>query len=203
MEGKMIVQGMHKKTRSITFYTGQTKRSDGEAFITTAMFVLPGVSKDRVVLGGATFDDRYLKETFFPEMLEEMVTEKSNDQGGYKRAMMLYPSNMEMGQDIKPLASAPGWGQGKPEVSRKLDDVFRGLALGVKFQGTSVKSFGSVLGTPQFSDSRVSVSDDNRRTGADKAHGEQRNGAGPAEVRLCFQRLARVAHASGFDQVVR
>ncbi|HXM34447.1 MAG TPA: HAMP domain-containing sensor histidine kinase, partial [Pyrinomonadaceae bacterium] len=41
-----------------------------------------------------------------------------------------------------PLAASVGWGEGKPEVSRKLDDVFRGLALGIKFQGTSVAALG-------------------------------------------------------------
>jgi len=47
-----------------------------------------------------------------------------------------------MGKEIKPLAATAGWGEGKPEVSRKLDDVFRGLALGIKFQGTSVEALG-------------------------------------------------------------
>src|SRR6266700_6025216 len=45
-------------------------------------------------------------------------------------------------REIKPLVASAGWGEGKPEVTRKLDDVFRGLALGVKFQGTSVEALG-------------------------------------------------------------
>src|SRR5260370_42550 len=58
-------------------------------------------------------------------------------------AMMVYPADMEMGKEIKPLAVSPGgWGEGKPEVSLKFDDVFRGLALGIKFQGTSVEALG-------------------------------------------------------------
>src|SRR5207248_11265902 len=44
--------------------------------------------------------------------------------------------------EIKPLVASAGWGEGKPEVGRKLDDVFRGLALGIKFQGTSVEAMG-------------------------------------------------------------
>ena len=35
-----------------------------------------------------------------------------------------------------------GWGEGKPEVSRRFEDVFRGLALGIKFQGTSAEALG-------------------------------------------------------------
>ena len=141
-EGKMMVEGMHKKTRPMMFYTGPTKRTTGEAYITTALFVLPQLSNDRVVMGGVTFDSCYLEKTFFPGMLEELVTQKMSDQGGNPLAMMVYPADMDMGQEVKPLAASSGWGEGKPEVSRKFEDVFRGLALGIKFQGTSIKALG-------------------------------------------------------------
>jgi signal transduction histidine kinase len=143
MEGKEIVGGMYKKKRPMTFYTEQAKRADGNAYKTTALFVLPEYSKDEVALGGVTFDPCYLEHTFFPGMLEEQVTEKMSDQGGNPLAMMVYPAEMEMGPEAKPLAtSSAGWGEGKPEVTRKLDDVFRGLALGIKYQGTSVEALG-------------------------------------------------------------
>ena len=142
MEGKMIVEGMRKKTRPMNFYTGRTKRAGGEAYTTTALFVLPQVSNDRVVLGGVTFDSCYLEKTFFPGMLEELVTQKLSDQGGNPLAMMVYPADVEMGHEIKPLVTSSGWGEGKPEVSRKFEDVFSGLALGIKYQGTSVEALG-------------------------------------------------------------
>src|SRR5258707_6925281 len=47
-----------------------------------------------------------------------------------------------MGKDIKPLAATAGWGDGTPEVMRKFDDVFPKLALGIKYQGTSVEALG-------------------------------------------------------------
>lgn len=142
MEGKDLVEAMHKKTRPMTFYTGPTKRADGEAYVTTALFIFPQLSKDRAVLGGATFDACYLEQNFFPGMLSEVVNQKMSDQGGNPLAMMVYPADMDMGHEMKPLATSAGWGEGKPEVSRKLDDVFRGLALGIKFQGTSVEALG-------------------------------------------------------------
>ncbi len=141
-EGKMMVESMHKKPRPITIYTEQTKRADGKVFAATAYFVLPQVAKDRVVLGGVSFDPTYLKATLFPEVIDEMMKEKSGDRGGNKLAMIVYPVNMENWDDLKPLAVSAGWGKGKPEVSRKLDDVFRGLALGIKYQGTSVEALG-------------------------------------------------------------
>jgi signal transduction histidine kinase len=141
-EGKMMVEGMHKKTRPMMFYTSPTKRAAGEAYIMTALFVLPQLSSDRVVMGGVTFDSCYLEKTFFPGMLEELITEKMSDQGGNPLAMMVYPADMDMGHEVKPLAASAGWGEGKPEVSRNFDGVFRGLALGIKFQGTSVQALG-------------------------------------------------------------
>jgi len=142
MEGKSLVEGIHKKPRFIIFSTGPTKRAEGEVYLATALFVLPQLSSERVVLGGATFDPCYLKQTFFPGILEELVTQKMSDQGGNPLAMMVYPADMDMGHEIKPLAASAGWGNGKPEVTRKLDDVFRGLALGIKYQGTSVEALG-------------------------------------------------------------
>ncbi len=141
MEGKMLMETLHKKTRPI-FYAGTTKRGGGEAFMTTALFALPQVSKEGVALGGAAFDSEYLEKTFFPGMLEELVTQKSTDQGGNQLAMVVYPVEMEMGHEVKPLATSAGWEKGKPEVSRKFEDVFRGLSMGIKFQGTSVEALG-------------------------------------------------------------
>jgi signal transduction histidine kinase len=141
IEGKMLVESIHKKNRPI-FDTGRTKRADGDAYIATALFVLPQLSNDRVVLGGVTFDSCYLEKTFFPGMLEESLTQKMSDQGGNPLAMMVYPADMDMGYEIKPIAASSGWGEGKPEISRKFDDVFAKLALGIKYQGTSVEALG-------------------------------------------------------------
>jgi hypothetical protein len=64
VEGKMLVQMLHQKDRPINFYTGSTKRADGDAYITTAMFTVPRLARDRAVLGGASFDVDYLKLSF-------------------------------------------------------------------------------------------------------------------------------------------
>ena len=141
-EAKTMVEMMHSKTRPINFYSNQTKRADGDAYMVTAYFVLPQLSKDRVVMGGVTFDPCYLKGTFFPGMLKELLTQKLTDQGGNPKAMVVYIADPEMGHEIKPLAATAGWGEGKPEVSRRFEDVFRGLALGIKFQGTSAEALG-------------------------------------------------------------
>ena len=142
MEGKMLVEGLHKKSQPISWYASRTKRADGDAYMTTAFFVLPHTSADRIVMGGASFDPNYLKQTFFPEMLDELITQKLTEDKGEQLAMMVYPMELEGGHEDKPLATSAGWSKGKPEITRKLDDVFRGLALGIKFQGTTVDAIG-------------------------------------------------------------
>ena len=143
IEGKMLIQSLHKKTRPFTFYGNLTKRSGGDvSYLSTVLFTIPGLPKDRMSVGGFTFDPGYIKETFFPEMLEEAVKQKSDDDGGNKLALLIYPIDGEGGMEVKPFVASTGWSEGKPEVSRKLDDVFRGMAMGIKFQGTSVAELG-------------------------------------------------------------
>src|SRR5687768_2705017 len=36
-----------------------------------------------------------------------------------------------------------GWGSGKPEIAQTLDDPFRGLAMGIRFQGTTAEAIGN------------------------------------------------------------
>ena len=142
MQAKVMVDGMHKKNRPITWYGDRVKRAGGYAYMTNAFFTLPWISKDRVVLGGLSVDPNYLKQTFFPEMLEDLIARKFSEEGGNRLAMMVYPADHEGGYGDELLAASAGWKEGKPEVSRNLDDVFPRLALGVKFQGTSVDALG-------------------------------------------------------------
>lgn len=142
MEGKTFVEQLQKKSSHITFYPTATKRADGPAYLDTALFVLPDVSKDRIVIGGLTYDPCYLNSNFFPSMLDEQVAQRTSEQGGNPMAMIIYPSEMDGEHEMKPLITTAGWGDGKPEVMRKMDDAFRGLTLGIKFQGTSVEALG-------------------------------------------------------------
>lgn len=141
VEGKSFVETLQKKSQHIMFNAAATKRADGPAYLDTALFILPDVAKNRVVVGGVTFDPCYLKSNFFPDMLAEQVSMRSAEGGGNPLAMSIYPSDMD-GDEMKPLTATAGWGDGKPEVTRKMDDVFPRLSLGIKYQGTSVEAMG-------------------------------------------------------------
>jgi signal transduction histidine kinase len=149
-EGKEMLEQINKRARGITWYPERSKSDGGYAFRTTAVFSLPQLPKDRVVLGGVSFDPGYLKRSFFPNMLEELIAYKLGEEGGNPLAMIVYPVDSDSHSGSSPLggyaegflAASAGWTEGEPEVSRNLDDVFRGLALGIKFQGTSVEALG-------------------------------------------------------------
>ena len=161
IEGKMIAGEVRKRKKTISWYGGASKDADGKIiFNTGSFFTFSQIPKDRVVLGGAILDTEYLKQTFFPQMLDELITKnlnadpagpfpgmlselnprEANDHKDQRLAMMVYPTEATMSYPDKPLAVSPGWGNGKAEVNRNLDDVFRGLALGIKFQGTTAKA---------------------------------------------------------------
>lgn len=142
IEGKTIVEQACKKPKPFVWYGGHDKRPDGELYITSAIFGYPELPKDRAVLGGVTFDPHYLKRTFFPEMLDELITQKLSEDKGASLAMMVYPTEGNGEQWNTPFAASAGWDRGKAEVSHNLDDVFRGLTLGIKFQGTTVDAIG-------------------------------------------------------------
>jgi signal transduction histidine kinase len=145
IEGESMLERMHKQSRPMTFYTNVTRKPDGDIFATSVLFTVPHVDKKRIVIGGMVFDDVYLKKVFFPELLQEALTDKLADQSGNRITMSVFPFDAESGYYFKPFATSTGWEDGKPEVSRKFDDVFRGLALGIKFQGTSVKKINETL----------------------------------------------------------
>jgi signal transduction histidine kinase len=145
-DGKEMLEQIHKRARGITWYPERSTSVDGYAFRTSALFSLPHLPKDRFVFGGLSFDPAYLKQTFFPNMLEELIAYKLGEEGGNPLAMIVYPADSDGHAGSSPLgghaegflAASTGWTEGEPEVFRNLDDVFRGLALGIKFQGTSV-----------------------------------------------------------------
>lgn len=159
MEGPYLVEQLKKKPKPFTWYSGELDGPHGPTYQTTAIFTLPKPTHDRTVLAGVSFDSQYLKENFFPQLLEEFTSQKfSEDPKGMAQfyelapqeiderqdqrlAMLVFPADAMKSEPERPLAMSTGWnGDRKPEVSQKLDDPFRGLALGIKFQGTTAQA---------------------------------------------------------------
>ncbi|HJP94184.1 MAG TPA: HAMP domain-containing sensor histidine kinase [Pyrinomonadaceae bacterium] len=158
LEGPFLCEQLSKKSKPVLWYAGESDRPNGSVYTSTAVFSFPELHLDRTVIGGVSFDPVYLRQTFFPQMLDESISQKFNDDEGeqlhelspqevtehqdQKLAMMIFPADALKLEPDRPLVTSAGWGTGKPEVSYKLDDPFRGLALGVKFQGTTAEAIG-------------------------------------------------------------
>src|SRR5437868_5483720 len=136
-EVKSLLENFAMRPHHILFSPDHTKRADGVGYLLTALFLLP--ADDRTVIAGVTFDPCYMKSDFFPNMLDDFMKKKNAEQSDNRLAVMIFRADQMDAHEITPMVASAGWGEGKPEVTRKLDDPFRGLAMGIKFQGTSVE----------------------------------------------------------------
>jgi signal transduction histidine kinase len=147
LEGQYMMDTVCKKSKPIMWFSGESDRSGGTVYTATAIFAFPQFPKDRPILGAVSFDPKYLKQDFFPQLLDELTAKGFGDDSGQadneeKRLVMLvYPTDTLRSEPERPLAMSAGW-SGKPEVSQSLDDPFRGLAIGIKFQGTTAQAIG-------------------------------------------------------------
>ena len=160
LEGPFLCEQMAKKKKPMTWFSGESYTPDGSVYSSTAVFALPNSTREHPVLGVVSFDPKYLKETFFPELLSECTLQKFSDDPGQtsdetmltageinehedqRLAMEVYTADALKAEPERPFAVTPGWNGGKPEVSYNLDEPFRGLALGIKFQGTTAQAIG-------------------------------------------------------------
>ena len=164
LEGVYLSGQMERKLKPIIWFSGESHtETRGPRYGTTAIFTVPQcTAKDRVIIGTASFDYNYLKDKFFPEFLNEFTSQKFtedpdemnapkfheltaqevNQHKEQRLAMKIYPGDAQKSEPDRPLAMSDGWGTGKPEVSQTLDDPFRGLAMGIKFQGTTAEAIG-------------------------------------------------------------
>ena len=169
IEAPYLVEQLRKKPKPFMWYSGEFDGPHGSVYQTTSIFTLPKPTTDRPVLGIVSFDYKYLKESFFPQLLEEFTSQKFSEdpkgmtqfyelapqeideQQDQRLAMLVFPADAMRSEPDRPLAMSTGWnGDGKPEVSQKLDDPFRGLALGIKFQGTTAKAIARRWVTQSF-----------------------------------------------------
>jgi len=150
-EPKDYVGEMRKKGKEMTLFTERTGASDGQQpFATTAFFTVSSPADGADMLAGVRLDANYLTRTFFPKVLDELVAYGLGQENPTPLAMSVamsdpFTSHPSSGPGLRTerlLAASAGWRDGPPEVSRNLDDVFRGLVLGIKFQGVSAAELG-------------------------------------------------------------
>ena len=139
LEAKDIVEKFWKNQSQgghpYIFDSVMTKRGNQELYQSIVLFPLPAVSQTRVAVAVILLDADYLKNSFFPQVLDFMADCPDNrapDSGHEGAAMMLYTK-----EATTALATSSNYDGGKPEVQRAMD-VFPGLVLGIKYRGTTI-----------------------------------------------------------------
>src|SRR5260370_149032 len=106
-----------------------------------AYFLPPNVDKDRVVLGAVAFEDEYLKQTFFPAIMKDVLSSNSDVfKGEYPPLIIIRPS-----KEYTPWVTSGNWGEGRAEAERPFQYVFPDLTAAIKYQGTTVSDMVSRL----------------------------------------------------------
>lgn len=132
----------------LEFHGGWDLQKEPHTYSGFAFFLPPEVSKDRVALGVVKFDEDYLRNSFFPAMMKNILNGKSTGLVQPKTVlhvvvdnppvMMIHPM-----KDSTPWLSSPGWDGGKPEMERTFTFVFPEITLAIKYQGTTIADIGS------------------------------------------------------------
>jgi signal transduction histidine kinase len=124
----------------VGFYAGWTLKDNQYIYWNVAYFVPPGLPKDRATLGVVSFDSDYLRKTFFPSMMKNVLSSKSivSAADANPPVMMIRPS-----KDSTPWVTSGNWDGAKPEAERNLQYVFPELTLAIKYQGMTVADIGA------------------------------------------------------------
>jgi len=128
-----------KKGSPYIFSAEWVPRGDKKAYQSTALFVIGGEKEGSAVIGGVALDADYLKDQFFPEMLDDVISRNVSDaQTDKNHAVMMLRGKYESAA----LAQSSGWYGGAAEVERNLEGAFPLLTLAIKLKGTTLAAIG-------------------------------------------------------------
>jgi signal transduction histidine kinase len=134
-------RAMAEKDEDPVGFTGGWFLKDNQyMYWNLAYFLPPGVSKDHVVLGVAALDTNYLRNTFLPSMMKDVLSSKSvvSTVDANPPVMMIHPS-----KDSTPWVTSGNWDGANPEAERTFQYVFPELTLAIKYQGMTVADIGA------------------------------------------------------------
>jgi signal transduction histidine kinase len=144
MEAPDMVHKLHmtaeKEEMPFGFESFWVDRNDEHYYSSLAYFIPPDVPRGDVSLGMVGFDPEYLRNTFFPAVLTDVLTSKSSvlHSDANPPAMMVHPLRSSI-----PWVTSSSWDGGKAEMERPLGDIFQGLVLAIKYPGTTIDEIGA------------------------------------------------------------
>jgi len=124
---------MEQQENELVMFYGSWNQKQ-HTYWNVAYFIPPGVPKDREVVGLLAFDPDYLRKTFLPAMMKDVLSSKN----GLKADDANPPVMMIRSMDDTPWVTSGNWDGRKPEAERLLQWFLEGLTIGIKYQGVTV-----------------------------------------------------------------
>jgi signal transduction histidine kinase len=115
-------------------------RGDRHLYQSTAYFLTTDPQTGEKAIAGISFDAEYLRDQFFPETLNTVLSHNPAEAQSEKNpaVMMVHAKS-----DSTPLAASTGWDGGEPEVQRTMEGAFPDLNLAIKLRGTTLEALGN------------------------------------------------------------
>lgn len=126
-----------KEGKRYSFFDNWPMRGEKRLYQSGAVFLMTDSSSGNKAIAGMVFDAEYLRDQFFPEMLDTLLSHQEEKGERNHVVMMVHPRH-----ESTPLAASAGWDGGEPEVERNLEGSFPGLTLGIKLPGTTLAALG-------------------------------------------------------------
>ncbi len=129
------IEKLQKKGIPYYFDSSSVQRGDKHLYRNFAMFLMKDEQTGEKAIGGVAFDPEYLRDHFFPEMLDSEMSRNASEPNSSGQSVVMLHSRY----DSTPIAVSSGWDDGNPEVERNLEGAFPGLTLAIKMRGTTLK----------------------------------------------------------------
>jgi signal transduction histidine kinase len=131
------MEEMSREGKPDHYFENWAQRGDKKLYQSVALFLVPDATGERKAIGGMAFDAEYLRDQFFPEMLDSLLSHQEERGEKNHVVMMVHPKH-----EATPMAASAGWDGGEPEVERNLEGAFPSLTLAIKLPGTTLAALG-------------------------------------------------------------
>jgi signal transduction histidine kinase len=123
-----------KEGKRVIFSDHWVTRGDKMQYQSLVLFLPRGSTPEHPALAGFVYDTDYLKNSFFPQVLNEVLPDQRHDDPSPAQTAIMAHTE----KDDAPFATSSYWDGGPPEVERSFEDVFPGMVLGIKLHGTTI-----------------------------------------------------------------
>jgi len=129
------IEGVEAAEMRHVYITDETVTQGDKTLYESFVYFIPrGSSPEHPAIAGFGYDEDYLRNKFFPAVLQQVMPVTSqNDRTHPQLAMTVRKAREET-----PFAASICWDGGVPEVERNISSVFPMLVLGIRPQGTTV-----------------------------------------------------------------